>query len=111
MRRILVTHPEWALTFYSIEEQAALAAGGGVWFERCFVSTTHRCGFTPMETIAGAIDALGPATTVLSTDLGQPDTPPPALGLEIYAGRLRSLGLSREDLRTMMVDVPAGLLR
>lgn len=110
LRRILVTHPEWPPTFYPVEEQAEIAAGGGVWFERCFVSTTHRCGFTPMETIAGAIDALGPATTVLSTDLGQPDTPPPALGMEIYAGRLRSLGFSRDQLRSMIVDGPEKLL-
>ncbi len=44
-------------------------------FERCFVSTTHRCGYTPFATIENAIADIGVASTVLSTDLGQPDPP------------------------------------
>src|SRR5438552_16767588 len=90
VRRILVTHPEWSGTFFPIELQRDLAAGGSVSFERCFVSTTHRCGFTPMKTIADAVAEVGIGTTILSTDLGQPDTPPPAEGMLLYAEQLRA---------------------
>ncbi|MGH9660883.1 MAG: hypothetical protein ACRD96_20205, partial [Bryobacteraceae bacterium] len=55
---------------YPIELQQRLASGGGVFFERCFVSTTHRCGFTPFSTIEQAIATVGVETTILSTDLG-----------------------------------------
>src|SRR5262249_26288039 len=83
VQKILVTHPEWRPTYYPIEMQQQLAAGGGVLFERCFVSTTHHCGCVPFKTIERAIADVGVRTTVLSTDLGQPDTPPPVEGLRL----------------------------
>jgi hypothetical protein len=108
--RLLITHPEWGPTFYSLEQQQALAAGGDIMFERCFVSTTHRCGFVPFETIEHAIAATGVANTILSTDLGQPDTPPPAEGFRLYAERLCADGFSVDDVRLMMQTNPARLL-
>jgi hypothetical protein len=110
VRHILVTHPEWKATFFPVGLQRELAAVPGVMFERCYVSTTHRCGFTPMETIAGAIAEVGVASTVLSTDLGQPDTPPPAAGLRLYAEALRACGFSVDELRRMMAENPGRLL-
>lgn len=108
--RILITHPEWSCTFYSIEMQRRLAAPGNIFFERCFVSTTRGCGYTPMAVIERAIAEVGVATTVLSTDLGQPDTPPPVEGFRLYAGQLRAAGFSVDDLRRMMRLNPLSLL-
>jgi hypothetical protein len=79
-------------------------------FERCFVSTTHRGGHVPVETIGEAIAEVGVETTVLSTDLGQPNTPPPVEGLRLYAERLLGLGFSPDQLRQMMVVNPGRLL-
>jgi len=110
LRRILVTHPEWVGTYFPIESQRDLAAGGAVSFERCFVSTTHRCGFTPMKTIADAISEVGIGTTILSTDLGQPDTPTPVDGMLLYAEQLRGFGFSVDQLRRMAVVNPLELL-
>ena len=108
--RVLVTHPEWAPTFYSVEQQKAVAAHGNVMFQRCFVSTTHLCGFVPFETIERAIMDTGVENTVLSTDLGQPDTPPPVEGMRLYAERLCGSGFSVDDVRQMMQTNPARLL-
>ncbi|MBI3281199.1 MAG: hypothetical protein HYZ57_15295 [Acidobacteria bacterium] len=108
--QVLVTHPEWSGTLYPIELQRELAALGGVFFERCFVSTTHRCGFTPFRTIEDAIAAVGPESTVLASDLGQPDTPAPVEGLRVYAGRLRADGFPADQIRQMMQANPARLL-
>ena len=110
IEKLLVTHPEWMPTFYSSEMQKELSSRGNVVFERCFVSTTHRCGFVPFEVIERAITDVGVDTTVLSTDLGQPDTPPPVEGLRLYAERLRSTGFSQDDIRLMMQTNPARLL-
>ena len=110
VRKVLVTHPEWAPTFYSLEQQKELAQLGNVWFERCFVSTTHLCGCVPFQVIEQAIVGAGVETTVLSTDLGQPQTPPPAEGLRLYAERLRSSGFSVEHIRQMICTNPARLL-
>jgi len=108
--RVLITHPEWSATYYSIEAQRRLAELGGVYFERCFVSMTHRCGHTPFATIERAIGDVGVETTVLATDLGQPDTPAPVDGLRDYAEQLRASGYSADDLRRMMCLNPAALL-
>ena len=110
LKRIVVTHPEWAGTFFPLELQREIALLPGVWFERCYVSTTHRCGFTPMKSIADGIAEVGAAKTVLSTDLGQVDTPPPAEGMRLYAEALRSYGISVDELRTMMVENPSHML-
>ena len=110
VRKILITHPEWFATIYSCELQKQLAGIEGVLFERCFVSTTHRCGFVPFETIERAITEVGVDTTVLSTDLGQPDTPPPVEGLRRYAERLQSVGFSADQIRHMMQTNPCRLL-
>ena len=110
IRKVLVTHPEWAPTFYPISLQKELALLGNVWFERCFVSTTHLCGCVPFGVIEQAIVEVGVDTTVLSTDLGQPQTPPPAEGLRLYAEQLRSSGFSFEHIRRMMCTNPAHLL-
>jgi hypothetical protein len=110
VRQILVTHPEWDATHFPVDVQRDLAVGGQVSFERCFVSTTHRCGFTPMKRIADAIAGVGVSTTVLSSDLGQPDTPPPAEGLAIFAQQLRSFGFSTDDIHRMLAENPRNLL-
>jgi hypothetical protein len=109
VKRLMVTHPEWPPTAYSIELQKELAALG-VFFERCFVSTTHRCGFVPIATIAGAIDGVGVESTILASDLGQPDTPAPVDGLSQFAGMLQSEGFSCDQIHRMMVCNPAFLL-
>jgi hypothetical protein len=57
-----------------------------------------------------AITDVGVSRTVLSTDLGQPDTPSPAEGLQMYAERLKACGFSVDDLRLMMRDNPAKML-
>lgn len=109
--RLLVTHPEWGPTFYSCEQQKELASMPNVWFERCFVSTTHLCGYVPLKRIADAISAAGLSSTVLSTDLGQPETPPPVEGLRSYAGQLLAFGFSPDQIRQMMQTNPAALLQ
>ena len=110
VRRVLVTHPEWSVTSFSISLQRKLASLGNVYFERCFVSTTHRCGHTPMSVIENAIADVGVESTVIATDLGQPDTPAPAEGFQLYAERLCSAGFDPNDVRTMMRDNPRSLL-
>ena len=109
VRRMVVTHPEWGPTFYSIELQKDLAHYG-VMFERCFVSTTARCGSVPMETILKAVSDVGVDSTVLASGLGQPDTPPPVEGMTLFAEQIRAAGFSADDVRRMMVVNPLHLL-
>lgn len=109
VRRFLVTHPEWAPTYYPVELQRDLARYGAM-FERCFVSTTARCGSVPLATIVNAITDTGIDSTVLASDLGQPDTPPPVEGMAVYAASLCAAGFAEDDVRRMMVVNPRHLL-
>jgi hypothetical protein len=73
-------------------------------------NTLQDWGCVPFRVIEQAIAEVGVDTTVLSTDLGQPQTPPPAEGLRLYADRLKSSGFSFEHIRQMMCTNPAHLL-
>jgi hypothetical protein len=108
--RVLVTHPEWSATRYPVDLQRRLGKLPNVFFERCFVSLTHLCGHTPLSVITSAIAEVGVASTVLSTDLGQPDTPPPAEGFRRYAEMLHAEGFDPDRIRQMMRDNPRALL-
>jgi hypothetical protein len=109
IERLVVTHPEWPVTEYPVSLQKELAARG-VMFERCYNSTTHRGGHVPLEAIADTIAQVGVEATVLATDSGQPDNPPPPECLKLFAEGLRALGFDRDHLRQMTCLNPQRLL-
>lgn len=86
------------------------AAGLGAYIE--FVAnflTLERAGFTARQYF-DAIKEIGPAHVILSSDGGQANRPPPDDLIAQAAQQLLELGLSRAELRTMMVENPATLL-
>jgi hypothetical protein len=103
VRTILVTHPEIDFIAMDPEVQCALR-GPGLFFERCFCRTGFRRDWAGL---AADIRRVGVESTVLATDLGQPDNPHPVEGLEIIAARLAEQGISTDLLRRMMVENPA----
>ena len=109
VRRLVVTHPEWEPTHYSLDVQRDLARYGAV-FERCFAAATPRGGSVPVDAIANAVSEVGVASTVLASGLGQPDAPSPVAGMTQFAAQLRAAGFSEDDLRQMMVTNPLHLL-
>lgn len=107
-RRIIVTHPEAALSHLPLAVQSELAQPG-VWFEHCFVSTME-VEPTPLAEIAARIRAVGPAHVVLSSDLGITGHPLPVDGMRSYLAGLTALGFSWQDLLPMVRENPAQLL-
>jgi hypothetical protein len=62
--------------------------------------------------VVKAIDAIGPERIVLSTDYGWNDElPRPAAGLHAYVDALWEIGASETQLRQMVCENPARLLR
>jgi predicted metal-dependent phosphotriesterase family hydrolase len=57
-----------------------------------------------------AIRQIGPASCILSSDLGQPGNALPADGFAAFLAALRAKGLSEQDLGRMVRDNPARLL-
>jgi hypothetical protein len=115
VRRILITHPELSITNMSIAVQQALA-GPGVFFERCLIVTVPPGPLVPpgptvpLSAIAAAVQQVGPETTVLATDFGQPENPSPVEGLQRYIAGMMELGISQKDIERVTQINPARLL-
>jgi len=108
LRKVLVTHPENEnIVGMPIEMQRDLAELGA-WFERCYVSTLE--ANVTVEDIVGQIRAVGPRSTVVSTDLGQAENPAPVEGLRAYARALLAAGLTPEELCRVAAENPARLV-
>jgi len=107
VQRIVITHPEFPTTLLSIPDQQELA-GYGVYFERCF--TTPNTGKISWEQVYANIREVGPASTILATDLGQTTAPYPDDGLAMFIDRLLENGFSEDEVRGMVRDNPAQVL-
>lgn len=110
VRKVLVTHPEAYFFQMPVAVQSELAALGA-YFERCFVFTTQLAGATvSVADIAQQIKTVGVESTVLSSDLGQPQNPSPVDGMREYLAGLAAAVLSRRDLELVSQETPAELL-
>jgi len=104
--RFLVNHPEINFLALSPSAQRELA-GPGVYFERCYVRANSSVDW---DGFAAGIRELGVETTVLATDLGQPDNPDPVSGMREMLNELAERGFSRRELEIMACRNPAILL-
>lgn len=112
VRRISVTHPEWGVTAMAVPVQQRLAAHPGVFFERCLVSTNPHLPFTvPFAEMARQIREVGPATTIAATDHGLTSLPAPVEGMAELIRQLLAAGFSADEVRRMVQDNPARLLK
>jgi hypothetical protein len=107
VKRIVITHPEFPTTLLSIEQQQELARLG-VYFERCF--TTPNTGKISWEQVYANIRQVGPASTILATDLGQTTAPYPDEGLGIFIDKLLGNGFTEREVQTMVRDNPGQVL-
>jgi hypothetical protein len=101
VKTIVITHPEFPSQRISPQDQAALAEKGAL-MERAF--TTPYTGKCTWDQIFGATRAVGAASTVWGSDLGQRFNPPVEDGLAIMADRFLEAGFTDEEVRTMAVD-------
>lgn len=105
--RVVITHPEFPTQALDAADQQRLA-DMGAFIEHCF--TTAHTGKCTWDEMIGNIRAVGPARTVVSTDLGQVRNPPVAEGLAAFAQRLLDAGLGHQDVRAMTVTNTGMLL-
>ncbi len=107
VRKIIVTHPEFPTTKYSIEQQRELA-NYGVYFERCYESILT--GRANINDVARAIRETGIERNILSTDLGQAHNEPPPQGYAEFIEKLMNIGFTREEIEVMTRDNQRRLL-
>lgn len=106
VKKILVNHPEIKFQQLSESFQREIA-GPGLFFERCYA----RALFThDWDGLARVTRRIGWQSTVLATDLGQPENPDPITGLAEMRREFAARGFTDGELRVMMCDNPAWLL-
>ena len=109
--RILITHP-LAIRVgptLSIDDQQKLLHPG-VYFEHCFHSCMPNSDRLDPQAIADAIRAVGPAHCILSTDFGQLVNPPPVEGMRMFVETMLQLGITHDEILTMIQTNPAKVL-
>jgi hypothetical protein len=107
--RILITHPDLALSGMGLEDQRALADAGAL-LEKDVNTLGPPWHSTTLDAMVRSIRHVGPARCVLATDYGQLHSPAPVEGLRIFVQLCLEQGLSEAEIRTMIVDNPARLL-
>ena len=100
VRTIVVTHPEFPSQRVSPADQERLAARGAL-MERVF--TTPYTGKCSWADVFAATRAVGAASTVWGSDLGQLFNPPVEDGLALMADAFLAARFTDEEVRTMAV--------
>jgi len=107
IKKILVTHPDHFFIQMPLKMQKDLAVKG-VFFDRCF--PTPRTSPLKMEEMAKRIREVGVASSILTSDFGQPENPFPVEGLRSYIQQLVHLGFSDQEIDQMVRINPSRLL-
>lgn len=104
--RFVITHPTMDPPGLEMPDLEALA-NMGAFIELCYVGLSHG---DDLSTMTDLIDRVGPSRVILTTDLGQVDTVPPAEGLALFADALVDAGVSRSAVAAAIIDNPRRLL-
>lgn len=106
VEKIVITHPEvpWIAMPVGVQEEMTKC---GVFFERCFVSTSLIGGGVPVEKIIHDIRTVGVETTILSTDYGVKGCGMPIQGFRKYLSILIGAGFHSKEIHRMARENPA----
>jgi hypothetical protein len=110
--RVLMQHPDYTVPSLSIRTQVALAERfPTVVFERCaFVVSRGAPRPTTAAHVLAAARAVGIERNVISSDLGQPENGPYPDGLAAFVRELLAVGLTHDEARTLLVEMPGRVL-
>lgn len=97
--KMLATHADNPSTKYSIDQQKEIVKHGAV------IEYSYFCLYKNLISINELIDninVIGPQNIILTTDLGQEDSPFPDIGLNDYVKILTQHGISNDDINLML---------
>jgi len=111
VEKIIVTHPLATFVNYSNEDMKEALDNGALFLEHVFNDVTRQVAYPiTQKKIADAIRAIGAKYIVMSTDSGQWLNPIPVQSMGIYIKDMLDLGISEDDVRTMVSTNPARML-
>jgi len=108
IKRIIVTHPIYQLIDMPLEVQKELSQNEGVYIEQTFAM--YSIDRIPISRIAEQIKAIGVENCIISSDVGQVNSPSPSEALSRFTKMLLKEGLTEDDLRMMGGVNPRKLL-
>jgi hypothetical protein len=109
VRQTIVTHATFQPVLMNVS-QLKEAASLGAFIEFVGGAPEGQGAAARLDGIADAIRQVGPASSILSSDLGQQGNPLPPDGFGAFIQALRARGFSDRDLDTMSKENPARLL-
>lgn len=110
VRRLLVNHPNFIVEATPTEVRRMVELGAYVEHVSCHYDDASRFRSFPSETLVEWVRAIGPERSVLASDLGQTGNPLPGESLLTVGRMLQRAGLTRREIRRMLVDNPTTLL-
>jgi hypothetical protein len=105
--RIVITHPLGDLSLPEPIQREVIALGALLEFPFGMIEPI---GATPLAELITRIRSAGAEHVVLSTDLGQPANPVPAVGFASGVQRLLDGGVTQREIDLMIRRNPARLL-
>jgi hypothetical protein len=109
VKKILVTHPEWEGTTFSIEDQVKLA-DAGAFIEHDFLPCMPRTQRYDPKLIADAIKKVSATRCIMATDMGQLWSPNPIEGMRQFIRTMLSYDIDENEISIMTKKNPAQLL-
>lgn len=108
IKRIIVTHPIYPPINMPIEMQKKLSRYEGVYMEQTFAM--YLIDKIPIEKIAEQIKQIGAENCIISTDVGQINSPSPSKAMEIFTELLLQNGISKPEILIMGKENPLKLI-
>jgi hypothetical protein len=109
--KTLIAHPFFMVPNLKVAEVKQLADLGAISeLTAITVLAPVRQNPPPLQLVKEAVESIGADRFIISSDAGQPFCPTPVEALRVYAEALFELGVSKMDLKTMMVEIPEMLL-
>lgn len=108
IKRIIVTHPIYQRIAMPLEVQQELAQNEGVYIEQCY--SMYLIDGISISEIAMQIKAIGAEKCIITSDMGQVNSPPPSQAIKTFAELLKEKGITEQELRVMGEVNPRKLL-
>jgi hypothetical protein len=109
VQRMVVTHAMFTPVFMSVAQMQEAAKLGAL-IEFAGGNPTAPDAATRLDQHADAIRKIGPEFCILSSDLGQPNSPLPPDGFGSYLAAMRARGFTAQEIDRMAKQNPARLL-
>jgi hypothetical protein len=107
--KILVTHPEWEATHWSVDDQVKMAEKGAV-LEHCINALMPFRAASDPKQMVEAIRRVGATHCVMATDYGQYRNPHPIEGMRHFIHLMMEFGVTLNEIEVMTKENPSKLL-